>query len=349
VEKSVKNKLKLLLKGYIAPAAVLWLVYYSVLSAFFVELFGFSAARAQYVKEIFSEPEAHKISPADLVVIGDSTAKSAVNPLAVNYAFTLNLGVNAGTALTSYAVLKRYLQQFPKPKCVLYIAQYNWERNYGDFFPKVLFYDTYDWRDLPSMWLTGKREGIFPADQYTTAGFFINALRTELRINELPVNLMQERIFRWWEGRGNKWRKARREMVKLRGFQNNDVRRLLPEDEFFKVETHSALLASFRAYPAEDFYLRALIDLAEREQVRLIYAFLPLAESENTEAATPHRMVRDAHMRAIFGRKGIELFLPSTYPRQHFYDFTHLSPEGAVHFQPFLDPTLSQWCSAEAR
>jgi hypothetical protein len=305
--------------------------------------------RSAYLNKFFQEDLPKQYPPIGLVVLGDSTSKSAVNPTNFKYLFGVNLALNGGTALTAYHVLERYLASYPHPKCVLYVSQYNWKRNYGDFFHKTIFYSNLDWHNFKRVWEIGVENGIYPATDYTHAGYLLAAARTRLMLDELPLNLIQELVM---EHRPRKLHRAlemKRRMINNRGFQDNTIKRPLTEPRFFN-EMHAAFLEPFEAYASEDFYLRALARLSRENKIHFFYAMLPVAESGYVRMSEPHLQLRNAHFRELFATEAgaINIPLPSTLPSDYYYDFTHMVRDGANALAPRFDPYLEKYCATGA-
>jgi hypothetical protein len=338
---------RLFAMGFILPAVLIWLVYFVFVSTYFLQIFRFTGARAEFSREFFSTDIAKTYPPIDLVVLGDSTTKSAINPLEIPYLFAVNLALNGGTALTSYQVLDRFLRAHPQPKCVLYVSQYNWHRNYAYFFDRIVSYRSMDLTNMLDIWKRGMREGIYPRTEYSTLGFFLASLRYTLYIGELPLNLIQRAAYKDIFTRRRKWTSMRRQMIENRGFQDNELRRVLPDSKFFNPELHEVFTGPFVPYATEDYYIKQLIERTGKLGIKMLWAMLPLAEGDEYLPARLHQRARDLHVLELMQGHPhvIQVPLPLTFPRKYYYDFTHMVPEGAAELQPYLDPSLRAHCT----
>ncbi len=343
-----KSNWRLFLMGFVLPGFLVWLVYYAFVSCFFLQIFRFTGSRAEFTREFFDSHLSATYPPIDLVVLGDSTAKSALNPLSMNYLFGINLALNGGTALSSYHLLERYLRDHPKPKCVLYVSQYNWNRNYAYFFDRIVNQRSLGFRELFAIWRFGYQHGIYPRTELTTLSFFLSSLRYYFYVGELPLNLIQKAIGRNLIARQAKWEANSRQMIINRGFQNNELRRVQPEHKFMNPELHAAYLAPFSANITEDFYIGALIERTEKLGIKLLWAMLPLADSDHYVAAEVHQRERDIHVLRMMQNRPhvIQVPMPTKFPRKYYFDFTHMVPEGAVALQPYFDPSLREHCAS---
>ncbi len=344
MKKIFASEASLLVRGFLLPVLIIWAVYFGFLTKHFQDIFLFSAS-SEYLNRFFKEDFARLYPPIDLVVLGDSTSRSAVNPTDFKDLFAVNLGVNGGTALSAYYVMERYVRANPKPRCLLYLSQYNWKRNYGDFFHKAIFYGNLNWDNFQRAWEVGAENGVFPATEYTYPEYVIKALRTDLLVDELPLNLIQEFVTGRYPRKARKAKMMKRSAIKNRGFQDNAIKRVLPEERFFN-EMHAAFLRPFQAYPSEDFYLRRLAEFAKANGIQFFYAMLPVAQSDYVEDAAEHLKQRNAHLETVLNSiDGVhQIPLPVTLSRSYFFDFTHMVREGADQVRPLLDPYLKKAC-----
>jgi len=338
---------RLLVMAFVLPGLIVWAIYYSGVSYFAPQIFKFGGSRAEFPRQFFEADLAKNYPPIDVVILGDSTARSAINPVEIDYLFAVNLALNGGTALTSYHILERYLRTHPKPKCVVYVSQYNWDRNYGYFFERIVFYRLLDPVSLFDVWKMGIQNGVFPRTDYSTVGFFTASLRQYLYLGELPANLIQEAIQYYTPERAAHYNSLGRKNVYYRGFQNNELRSPQPESVFFTDERHGAYLGPFVPYATEDFYLRALIERTGKLGIKLLWGSVPMADSEHYTAAKIHQASRDLHVLKIMQNNPhvIQVPMPKSMPRQLYFDFTHMEPEGARALRPYLDSSLRENCA----
>lgn len=343
---STKSNWRLFLMGFALPGFLVWLIYYSFVSYFFLQIFRFTGSRAEFVRQFFDTNLSATYPPIDLVVLGDSTAKSALNPVSMNYLFGINLALNGGTALSSYHIFERYLRYHPKPKCILYVSQYNWSRNYADFFDRIVTQRSLGFRELFAIWRYGYQHGIYPRTELTTLSFFLSGIRYHFYIGELPLNLIQKAVRRNLVKGLAIWDLKRREMILNRGFQDNELRRVQPESKFLKADLHDAYMAPFYSNETEDFYIRALVEGTEKLGIKLLWAMLPVADSDHHVAAEVYQRERDLHVLRIMQNRPhvIQVPMPTKFPRKYYFDFTHMVPEGAVALQPYFDPSLREHC-----
>lgn len=340
-----KTRLKFLFFGFLVPIVLIFVAYYALVTAYFDEIFRYSI-RSMYFRMFFERELPKNMPKIDLIILGDSTARASVNPLEFNSIFAVNLGVNGGTALTAYHVLDRYNQNYGAPKCVLYISQYNWKRNYSSFFSKVVFYRYLNWENIENIWKIGAENGVFPATDYTMLGFYTRVVRNWLYIDELPLNLIQQAYF---QPKGPeqrmRFRTAVRYVLYERGFQSYRTQRVLPESQFFN-ENHVDFLNEFEAYETEDFYLHQLGELAEKTGTYLFYAFLPVADGSRASEVLPHIEARNDHMKDVLSdaKTAVPIPLPLTLPRKYFHDFSHMNVDGAKYLTDLLAPHIESRC-----
>lgn len=339
------TRLKFLLFGFLLPIVLIFLAYYGLVTVYFDDIFKYSI-RSMYFRTFFERDLPRNMPTIDLLILGDSTARASVNPLEFESVFAVNLGVNGGTALSAYHVLDRYNRTYGPPKCVMYISQYNWKRNYNSFFTKVVFYQYLNWENIKNIWEIGVKNGVFPATDYSKFGFFTRIVRTWLYIDELPLNLIQEAYF---QPKGPdqrlRIRTARLYVMRERGYQSYRNHPVLPESHFFN-DNHVEFLNKFEPYETEDFYLQQLGELAEKTGTYLFYAFLPVAEDSRAEEVRPHIESRNEHIKNVLSGSAmaVQIPLPLTLPRQYFYDFSHMNADGAKYLRTLLEPHLEARC-----
>jgi hypothetical protein len=333
----------------VLPALIVWGLYFGFLKRYYKDIFATSAS-SDYFTKFFEGKASRRYPRVNLVVLGDSTSRASINPTDFRDLFAVNLGVNGGTALSAYYILERYVREHRAPDCVLYVSQYNWKRNYTYFFGKVVFDGSLDWPAIHHAWKAGADNGVFPATEYSHLGFLLKAARTDLMIEELPLNLMQEFILGKFPLRRKKAKMMRQSSIRNRGFQNNNIKKVLPEDRFFN-EGHADFLQPFEAYPTEDFYLRRLAELANESQIKFFYVTLPVADSQYVEQTAEHFKRRNAHMKQVLSSvPGAEQIpLPATLSREHFLDFTHMVREGADIVRSMAEPYLIKACGRHRR
>jgi hypothetical protein len=339
MEPKVSEKIRILFLGLIGPAVLFYLLYAVLIRT---EKFQtFDRLRNQYWSEFISG-RADKGARVDLVVLGDSTAKTAFNPSLVDSPFGVNLGLNHGTGLTIYHMMETYLETRPAPKCILVLYQSNWRTNYSKFFSGVLFYHPFSWERVRRIWEIASEHGVFPADQIGAFEFWSKAVTAALQIDPFPLEDMQAAI---WGRSELDLDLVHRAQMRTRGYFAS--RRMSPVHRaFFDDTLYPGFKEEFSPNESDDFYFARLLQLAEEKGFKVLHGPTPVPESEFEGATATFRKGRDAHLDEVFSRstRSVRLNLPKSLPRDSFYDFFHFNVRGTEAVTEALRPSLSEHC-----
>lgn len=345
----LKSKLKLFFWGFLFPFLLAWGLYSSFVLKHSEGIFDLGL-RSFYHHTFLVEDLASGYPAIDLIVLGDSPSQSVISPLAIEFLFTVNLSVPSETALSAYTSLERYLSQHPAPKCILYLADYNSQKDYLNQIKKLIIYKKLDWRGFQKVWETGIAHQIFPATEYSYFGFVLDWLQSSTFLDDLRLSKIQSEATR---GESSALRELRwkRSLLVNRGYLDvGDGKRIAPESYFFDEKKYGHFNQNFEPYSTEDFYLELLAKLAHDRGSRFIYSYLPVAESPYATEENSYFHQRDEHMdRLLSGLPGIhKISLPNRLPRSLFSDFVHLTKEGSTRVQSLLEPQLKKFCQAQS-
>jgi hypothetical protein len=341
----IGRRFKIVLFGIVLPMAAFFVVYREFVVFNYYTMFDLNGLRSFYYIHLINGATGPQFYPADIVVVGDSTAKSGIDPRALTLR-TVNISANAGSALSSYQTLLRYLEVKPPPRCVLMVHQYNWRHTRELFFQHLVLFDMLGWRDLNDIWRRGAEHGVFPATEYTRVGFFFQSFRHMYKLARVPLPQLQRAL---WSGASRERMEQKVALLDTaQGFQNNSRRHLPTEANFVNQSMHEGYLRPFEPDPTEDFYLRELAKLSAERKIRLVYTSLPVSESEILPKTENFFTGRDAHVHALLSDFPEVSFieLPRSMSRINFFDFTHLNWEGANAIGRKLNATLRELCAA---
>lgn len=344
MEPSPRTKVRVLIFGLLIPFAVVVAIYYGLISAFWYAMFHQIALRTEFSRDFLQQTPIDGDRPISIAIFGDSTAKSALRPESMISLNAVNLAMNGGSVMTAYHQMLTYLEQRPAPNCVLIATQLNWHHNFQIFFSKVLFEHSLTTEDIQRIWAIGEAKKIFPADEMNAATYYFKSVRSWFALNALPLKELQEAMF--VGPQLDKWAQTRERMMVWRGFQPNNPKTIVPEEKFFTAETHSSYLGSFDASSTEDAYIQMFGELAKEKKFRLIFAILPVAQSDYVSRSAAFLRRRDAHLRGALSKIPGTLIIKQrkTMPRALFYDFTHLNTAGAKKYTTEILPTLESNC-----
>ncbi|MGE0527665.1 MAG: hypothetical protein AB7G93_03240 [Bdellovibrionales bacterium] len=332
--------------GVLLPFVLLWLPYFAVLKRYHLVLSEGHDFQGEYYTHFMAEGGNVSSPRIQFVVFGDSTARSVLAPKKMKDLFGVNLALNNGTAQTAYVGLQAFLARRPAPNCVLFATQYNYRRNYQEFFRGLVRYQVFGPLELQRMWFFSRAHDVFPANQMSWLSFTIASARAWLRLDEIPLanldNLFNERGAKLLE-REDRF-EARLES--RRGFQHFSRDSILPESSFFREELHAAFLSPFRPSPSEDFYIYELARLARANGIRFFLALLPVADSDQLKLVAPHIKARRQHLTQLAQNNADIQFIPvpETWPWAEFRDFTHLNTRGARRMTKALHQAMAGPC-----
>ncbi|MGE0525854.1 MAG: hypothetical protein AB7P49_02245 [Bdellovibrionales bacterium] len=334
--------------GVLLPAFLIWALYFTFILHFHIATHQISLLRSEYYSRFMSGKVRKAYPRIQYVMFGDSTARTALNPRQITSHFGVNLALNNGSIQTSYFGLRKYLQIFPPPGCVLIATQYNYKRNYRKFHPGVARFWIYDPLDLQEIWFFSRAHGVFPASEQGWLSFTTDSLRALFRLDDIPLGEIRSAFQRRERRKIREKVSPRRGIEYYRGHQSFDADRVLPESKFFREELHGWFRIPFEPSDSEDFYLNEMARLTAEAGTQLILVPLPVAESDYFEATRPHLRDRNAHFaRLAQANPRIQVVsLPETWKRSNFLDFNHFNSLGAAEMTSVIQQILSEKCPA---
>lgn len=347
-EPSLNERLKILVFGLFVPLLLFYIPYYIVLEKYQVEIFGLTAARAQFTKSFLQDQKEGNYRIENLF-LGDSTAQTGFDPRAFDLR-GVNLSLSGGSSMTANYIFKKFLHFEEAPKCVFYTSSYNWEQKYDEFFfQNIVFYDFFNVFDLSAIWRESYRGQVFPSSEYSYFPYMVKAIRYKAKLVGPPFNLMQNWLFR--EG-DKKIQHNQRAVLKSRnrnGFLSVNSNRIPPESHFFR-DVHQVYLKPFQAYASEDYFLTKLAESVTDSGARFYYVLFPVADSQYVAKAMPYIQGRAAHIRELFaGKHGVEVLQPFfTFDRNMMRDFSHPNKVGSQRLMEELQK-LAPDCKRETK
>jgi hypothetical protein len=340
------EKVKLLFFGILLPAIVVYGAYLLILEKYDFELFNSgSGLFFDFSKRVISGDLDDVIGKPQLIIVGDSTARTAYNPARSRAAPAINMAQNWATAMTTYFEVKRYLDGHPVPACVLFLHNYSWRHGYSHYFSTMVPLSGMSLADVKDVWQFGAENDIWPATEMNIFRYYFTAFRNRARLGELRLaevqQAMEPKLFPTVDQE-----KAKNKLKENLGFQGNRVNTILPDDRFFSESLFSIYQQTFEPSAAEDFYLVKLAELAEERGFRLLYGAPPVAASEFGESTKQFLIARRQHARSILGRSPAVRILanPLMAPRGDFTDFTHLNQLGARNFTQLIQRKIQYEC-----
>ncbi len=339
-EMTQKAKLSLVAGGILLPICLIYFIYQNLLDRYTQSTFNFADLTFAYEHQVIRETDG---SREDVVILGDSTGKSALNPEELHSTTSINLATNVGNALSSFYIMNGYLRHHPAPQCFVLSFQYNWKHSYQHFFEWMPYYDVLSLSDLVSVWSRSVGKDFFPADRMGFFPYLAKSLMSYLRLNDLHLAELQSALGRQVEFSADE---VRSRFIAEKGFQDNSVRRHLAGEDFFNLDFHIPYFKNFEASPAEDYYLQQMAELTRAHHANLLIVATPAAESEEATRSSAFFSGRHEHLQKIFaGKADVEVFNEEPVrPRSEYFDFTHMNREGALAFSRRLDLELAKRC-----
>lgn len=346
MEPDRRAKLSIVVFGVIVPALILVAAYNYTLDRFGYLIFDKPVLRSDFARKVIGKKIGADYPPVDAIIMGDSTAKSNVDPREIKSVFSLNFGIHGGSNVISFSLLKNYLESHSAPGCVVLLGQQNWSPNYGHFFTKAVYMHVLSVSDFWKIWQDGNRNGIFPATDLSLPQYFYQGALHFLRMNDIPLVDMQSAI---WSRSDRRMRKRMKWVVGMdesRGFNDKGMN-VLPERSFVSDRIYAPYEKKFEPSRSEEFYLKEILRLSRERNFRVLMATTPAAQTPYLEKYRDFFRSRDDYAESLFKRfpELVRLEdLPKHYPRRLHYDLTHLGTEGAGIYSRELDVSLRKLC-----
>lgn len=334
---SLKHKINFLWVGVILPTMVLWAVYFFIIRTF-VEPYDVAFISTRYYHWFFSGK--FHYSDLDFVVIGDSSARAAINPTVMSSISGTNLSLNHGIALTAYETLRRMDSLDKKPRCALYVSQYNWELNYPAFFSWMIRSRFFSFDEALELYRETRRAGVFPGAVLSWPHFILRLIRSLGEVESFPLDSIDRTIV------FGRHKNRPTNAFSRRGWLAHGSDNSADDNRFFLEQLKEVLSQPFAPNPSEDFYIRKFVDLAHTKNIRPILLILPVAESDSTPKYLAHLTARNNHVRSLFAGKGSEIPMPLTMKREWFFDFNHFNEVGAEHLSRQIEDAIRKECHA---
>lgn len=328
MNKTVKNILKTLL--VFIPLILIWIF----IAAFPVHYMDGEYSYFTQVKDYRLGKSA--LAPADILILGDSRAKSAFLPEELSGS-AINLAEGGSTAVEAYYTLKDYLEHMGTPKqVILSISSYHFT-SFDGFWTRSVYFDFLSYGQAKEVIRSAKDFG--EKDALKEAGGDSIFTLWEYKI-KAPTKYMSPIINSFGENRKAVNEEAYEEMVSSKGFKS-----------FVSWWPTSAEhdMEEFRLLKTLDHYYRMTIDLCVENGIEVYSVNTPLIADTFDEAEKIWKPFGSyfEELKADYPKEQYPLVHIDTefqsYDNKYFDDADHLNPEGAEKFSRwFLETALGK-------
>lgn len=335
-----RSSVHLFLIGFALPFSIIYTIYLIILKNHEFEIFHRSSTSYLYRQNFLDRSLSTPVENPQLVVVGDSSAKSSFIPQRVLEVSSVNLGLNKGNAITAYWTIDNLLQHYPAPNCVLMIYHYNWEHSYRDFFEVNVRFKAMSYSELKGVWNESAHENLFPASSYSFPNFWLHVLIYQLRLDHPEFSELQELFW----NKKNVVPEAQRSVRIERsfGYQSSATK----DRAFYTADYHEQFLRDFSPSLTEDHYLKKLVDLANKHQIKFFLTSLPFAQSDLLPKVRPFTEQRNAYLESLSKKwPGLTwIQLPSEESRQYMVDLSHTNHIGAQKYTDLIWSKIKSQC-----
>jgi hypothetical protein len=272
---------------------------------------------------------------ARVLALGSSLMKLGLVPRAVEPAVggpVYNLGLCAGSPISSYFLLRRALEAGARPKAVV-VEFHTTMMTESPWLPAGLWPDLLDARDALDLARSARDAPLFGAvmtarllpsvkDRHGLRAAVLEALRGEARIDR-PLGVM----------------------AMLRNTRTNLGAKVAHRRPGGATSALEAVPDWWICTPLNDHYLRRFLDLARRHGVAVVWVLPPVRpDLQTARTANGVDAKYKAYARSVLaGYPNVTVVdgTGSGFPADVFIDYQHLDREGALRLSAGLCPTLA--------
>lgn len=270
-----------------------------------------------------------KQEAADVLILGDSRAKSAINPETFDNLGTKNcqsMAQGGSTAIEAYYALKEYIENKGIPKAVIVsVSSYHFT-SFDGFFTRTLYFNSIDTKDAFKVIYKAIAEGEKDALKEAGGEGFLTLLEYKIKS---PTKYIAPFINSFGQDRRTINEEAYKEMVDKKGYKS-----------FVSWWPTSAEhdMTEFIPLKTLDDYYRALIDLCVENDIEVYSVNTPLIATtfeESQKIVKPFteylESIKKDYPEDTYPKVHIETLFED-YDEKFFDDADHLNPAGAEIF-----------------
>lgn len=276
------------------------------------------------------------LSPCDILILGDSRAKSALIPDEISDS-CISLAEGGSTSVEAYFTLKDYIEHMGAPKKVLLTVSSYHFTSFDGFWTRSVYFDFLSSKQAAEVINTAKGFGEQAALKEAGGDSLLTLFEYKIKS---PTKYMSPVINSFGENRKEINEEAYQEMLDSKGFKS-----------FVSWWPTSAEhdMESFEMLKTLDYYYRKIIDLCVENGIELYSLNTPLISTtfedakkisdpfskyfKELKADYPESEYPDVHIDTEF----------FSYDEQYFDDADHLNPKGAKKYTAwFCDTYLNK-------
>jgi len=272
---------------------------------------------------------------AKVLILGDSTA--AAN-FTARFLDGFSLGLYRATSIETYYLFKRYLEQEPKPECVILSLAYNFDHYIVESFGIFINVGFYSDDELDEIYELSAELNDFPAKDLNPIEFSFFHLKSRLYLDLSGL----ERIQRLAKPTALSNRLKRfRAMSRQFNFRRGNFS-LQSSQSKISERIDAYLKREFSALPIYDAYLKRILTLAQEKGITVNFVRGPIAETGLNETAFAYFEKLGNHLRTVFAEfpEHHLIFEEKRYPASKMVNPTHLNAQGAKDFTHEIRPFL---------
>lgn len=294
----------------------------------------------------FLEGRIEGLRDTKVLVLGDSTAARALIPPSLTNEKTFSLMINGGGAAEAYYVLKRVYDLGSRPSCIVFMTSYGAYRYHlrQKLWQTTITQYLIPPRDIVDYFETTSEMGLSPgADVFLPWAKFRILSAPILR--HLDWSTLHRAVFKPYEVFTHP-RRAYRLTRMGRGSNPLQAGTIWNGPEF-DGPLQEYLKGPFQENKVPDFYLRRLLDLAEKEKSTVLMLMSPVATTLRTPTSLAWIANAENHVDAILKPKSnvINRFRTQWMDPTDFSDGTHLVDTAGREYSESLRSLVNECVS----
>ncbi len=270
------------------------------------------------------------LAPADILILGDSRAKSAFIPEQISDS-CISLAQGGTTSVEAYYTLKDHIENRGKPKAViLSVCSFHFT-DFDGFWTRSIYFDYLSFEQANEVIREAGRQK--ETDALRKAGGDSVFTLLEYKIKS-PTKYMSPVVNSVGEGRKALNRKAYEEMEKNRGFKTFV--------SWWPTSTENDM-EKFVMLRTLDTYYRKTIELCIENDIEVFSLNAPLIDESYGKAMKTIEPFRDYFV--LLSKEYPDAHIDTefaSYPAEYFDDADHLNKKGAEKYTAYIAETLFQ-------
>jgi len=318
----------------VSPLLILYLLFIYYIIKFPERIFESSILTIQYAQEILANSQFDKVS---ILAIGDSTIGAALN-LDILNKDAYSLVAPGGNSRESFYILKKFLMNNQKPKCVLMNVSANNDSFYYEKFWKSFIVHLYSLNDLITIWKDSEEHQFHPYAHQNLTSFWTENYLSKLYLINFPwfqfiqsFRGMSSFIFS--------------HQLYLEFIRKSRGQKIYKKTDFEIAPELEYLVKDFKPFPLDDFYFIKILDLLNEHQLELIYIDIPFAKVGNSK-------IEDFLAKNLKRKKELAMNNPYVHffetqrewDQTYFSNINHLNEAGAIEYSKELKSQLPKKC-----